>query len=91
MKYNLQPPGAAIPDEEDADSIDAALSLSARFEGNSPAMRRVSVRSWHCSSEIEEIRGNSNDSTVRERRPTGARDEATPETCGPSKKFFGSW
>lgn len=39
--YELQPPEAAIPDDEDAVSIDAAIALRGTFAQNSESMRTL--------------------------------------------------
>jgi hypothetical protein len=39
--YELQPPEAAIPPEEDAVSIDAAIALRATFAQDAPAVRAL--------------------------------------------------
>ena len=39
LAYKLQPPEAAIPDEEDGVAIDAAFALRAKFAMNSHAVR----------------------------------------------------
>lgn len=41
MDYELQPPEAAIPPEEDAVSIDAVLAMRATFAQDSPAVRAL--------------------------------------------------
>jgi hypothetical protein len=40
LRYELQPPEAAIPPEEDAVSVEAAIALRVRFAGT-PALRAM--------------------------------------------------